>query len=181
MKIKYITTENIEPEMIAEIEPKNSLIICSDLKQKNIRITPSGELSYTTTRQINLSNCKKTSNKELVLDFSPQFQISYPLGTHLIFDAPEGLNYLSKYYFDYDTIYSKDNVICTKIKTLLHIDVSRLNDITGLSYISEGMSLFRMRLIPQINLLTGNFSTIDRIYFIRDQETNKQFLDLFTT
>lgn len=181
MKIKYISTENIDPDEIIKIDPANSLIICSDLNEKNMTITPGGELSYVTLKNINLSGKKITQCKDCIYEFSPQFQISYPIGTHLIFDYPEYKNYVSKFYIDYDTVYSKHNVILTKIKVTLFIDVLRLSEITKMINITEGMSLFKMRLIPQINLMTGRFGEVSKIYIIKDQETGRQFIDLFST
>ena len=177
--------ESFTPEMVDVFNVNSNIIIAGTEKNNNIQRDEFGNLNINSDRKVDISNCQ-VINEYAVFYFFPKIKILFPKGINLNFEIPHDVNYIWKHYQDHTILHrhSIDDIIpdyhiYKQLIFILYIDIKRLKKVKNVLTINKGQSLISMNFTPKYIIGSPEFTNIDNVYFIQNNEFVQNLDDIY--
>lgn len=175
MNIITIDSETFAPDLISELDLKNSIVICALETNTNFLLHNNDRIYLLNNRNdIVFNNLKTIGNVTCIFEYNPHIKWCVPKGVDLVFKEPRKMrpvfNYIYTNYLEVDS----DPWACDllNISFCIHIDKERAKDTPK---ICTGERLF------EIGIEYGGFveEAIEHVYLLQNnfvfQEFKKHF------
>jgi len=177
--------ESFHPEMVDEFNVQSNIIIAGPENYNNIKRDEFGDLRINIDKKTDISNCKIINN-HAVLYFFPKIKILFPKGVNVNFNIPNDINYVWKCYGNHTILHrhSTDAVIpdyhiYKQLVFIMYIDINQMKQSKNILTINNNTSLISMNFTPKYFIGAPEFTHIDNVYFVQNDEFVQNLDDIY--